>query len=113
MISVASSHQMSMAKRPSVAAREVTKATVIAKLIRVIIPGWRSASSPRAPRRKTRPPYRKTIEPRIAGTSADPGKAGAVYPSQCWTSRDQTTTGIVRAKLSQNLSRNIATECPA
>ncbi len=31
------------------------------------------------------------------------------YPSQCWTSDDQITVGIVRAKLNQNLSRNIAT----
>jgi len=48
--------------------------------------------------------------PRIAGMNLEPGKDGAVYPSQCWTSDDQITVGIVRAKLNQNLSRNIATE---
>ena len=39
-----------------------------------------------------------------------PGKEGAVNPSQCCTSGDQITVGIVRAKLHQNLSRNMATE---
>jgi hypothetical protein len=48
-----------------------------------------------------------------AGINFEPGKEGAVYRNQCWTSVDQKTTGIVRAKLNQNLSRNIATECPA
>src|SRR6266446_2509067 len=50
--------------------------------------------------------------PRIGGIQFDPGKEGAVYPSQCWTSLDHKTTGIVRAKLSQNLSRNMATKWP-
>src|ERR1700730_5317691 len=54
----------------------------------------------------------KTSAQRPAGISFEPGKEGAVYPSQCWTSLDQITTGIVSAKLSQNLSRNIATEWP-
>ncbi len=40
----------------------------------------------------------------------EPGKGGAVNPSQCWTSGDQITVGIVSAKLNQNLSRNMATE---
>jgi hypothetical protein len=35
----ASSHQTSISKRPNVAASEVPKATVIAKLMRVIMPG--------------------------------------------------------------------------
>jgi hypothetical protein len=55
----------------------------------------------------------KTTVPRMAGMNFEAGNDGAVYPSQCWTSIDQNTTGIVRAKLNQNLSRNIATECPA
>ena len=50
---------------------------------------------------------------KFCGENFNPGKEGAVYPNQCWTSVDQATTGIVRAKLNQNLSRNIATECPA
>lgn len=41
------------------------------------------------------------------------GNPGAVYPSQCWTSDDQNTVGIISAKLNQNLSRNMATEWPA
>ena len=53
---VASSHQISTSNRPSVPAQDVTKATTIASEIRVIIPGWRSASSPWAPRMKTSPP---------------------------------------------------------
>ena len=75
--SVASSHQTSISKKPRVAAQEVTKATTIARLMSVIIPGWRSRISVRAPARKTRPPYRKTIVPRIGATHSDPGKAGA------------------------------------
>jgi hypothetical protein len=55
----------------------------------------------------------KTTVPRTAGTNFEPVKEGAVYRSQCCTSVDQKTTGIVRAKLNQNLSRNMATECPA
>src|SRR5260370_25727371 len=31
--------------------------------------------------------------PRIAEMNLEPGKDGAVYPSQCWTSGDQTTRG--------------------
>src|SRR5260370_27199520 len=54
----------------------------------------------------------KTTVPRIGAIQVDPGKEGALYRSQCWTSVDQKTTGSVRAKLNQNLSRNIATECP-
>jgi len=55
----------------------------------------------------------KTTVPRIGAIKFEPGKEGALYPSQCWTSVDQKTTGIVRAKLNQNLTRNLATECPA
>jgi hypothetical protein len=55
----------------------------------------------------------KTPVPRTAGTNFEPGNNGAMYPNQRCTSLDQNTTGIVRAKLSQNLSRNMATECPA
>ena len=73
---VASSHQISTSNRPSVPAHEVTKATTIASEMRVIIPGFRSASSPWAPRMKTSPPYRKTIVPRIAGTYSMPGNIG-------------------------------------
>ena len=43
---VASSHQISTSKRPSVPAQLVTKATMMASEIRVIIPGCRSRSSP-------------------------------------------------------------------
>ena len=52
----ASSHQTSISKRPNVAASDVPKATVIARLMRVIMPGLWSASSLHAPRMKTRPP---------------------------------------------------------
>ena len=56
VISEATSHQTSISKRPNVAATEVPKATMIARLMSVIMPGLRSASSPHAPRIKTRPP---------------------------------------------------------
>ena len=36
------------------------------------------AARPGPPRRKTRPPYRKTIVPRTGGMSAEPGNVGAV-----------------------------------
>ena len=110
VISDASSHQTSISNKPNVAANEVAKATMMARLISVIIPGFRSANSARAPRIKTRPAYTKTMVPRIAGMNLEPGKEGAVYPSQCWASGDQITVGIVRVKLNQNLSRNMATE---
>jgi hypothetical protein len=58
-------------------------------------------------------PTTKTIVPRIAGIEFELGREGPVDPSQCWTSIDQKTTGIVREKLNQNLSRNMAKECPA
>ncbi len=78
VIRVASSHQISTSKKPSVPAHEVTKATMIASEMRVIIPGLRSANSPWAPRMKTNPPYRKMIVPRIAGTYSMPGIVGIV-----------------------------------
>ena len=56
VMSVASSHQTSTSKTPSVAAHEVANATTIARLMSVIIPGWRSRSSVAAPARNTRPP---------------------------------------------------------
>ena len=56
VIRVASSHQISTSKRPSVPAQDVTKATTIASEMRVIIPGWRSRQLAAAPRRKTSPP---------------------------------------------------------
>ena len=56
VIRVASSHQISTSKKPRVPAHEVTKATMIASEMRVIIPGLRSANSPWAPRMKTNPP---------------------------------------------------------
>ena len=76
-MSVASSHQISTSKRPRVAAQLVTKATVMAIAMSVIIPGWRSRTSGAAPRRKTPPPYRKMIVPRMAGMRSEPGNAGA------------------------------------
>ena len=45
VMSVASSHQISTSKRPSVAAQLVTNATVMAIAMSVIMPGWRSRSS--------------------------------------------------------------------
>jgi hypothetical protein len=55
-MSEASSHQISMSKSPSVPAQLVRKATTMASEMRVIMAGCRAASSPRAPRRKTKPP---------------------------------------------------------
>ena len=77
-MSVATSHHTSILKNPNVAASEAAKATTMPRLISVIIPGRRLASSPHAPRRKTLPPYRKTIVPRTAGIYCEAGKAGAV-----------------------------------
>ena len=77
VMSVASSHHTSTLKSPSVAAHDATKATRIARLMRVIIPGCQLASSSRAPTRKTRPPYRKTIVPTTAGIQSEPMKVGA------------------------------------
>ena len=68
---VASSHQTSTSNRPRVPAQLVAKATTMAIEMRVIIPGWRSRSSPAAPRRKTRPPYTNTIVPRTAGSELE------------------------------------------
>jgi magnesium-transporting ATPase (P-type) len=55
VISVVSSHHTSTAKNPSVAANDAANATRMARLINVIMPGRRSASSPQAPRRNTLP----------------------------------------------------------
>src|SRR3981189_3165839 len=103
VINDASSHQTSISKRPNVAAIDVPKETMIATLINVIMPGLRSAGSPRDPRMNTRPPYPKIMVPRMAGINLEPGKDGAEYPSQGCTSLDPKTTGIGRGKLSQNL----------
>ena len=51
-----SSHQTSISKIPNVAASDVPNATMIARLMRVIMPGLWSASSLHAPRMKTSPP---------------------------------------------------------
>ncbi len=76
--SVASSHHSGSASiRPSSTTHEKTKATVIAREMRVIIPGSRLFSSPQALLRKTSPPYRKTIVPSVAGRRLEPGKLGA------------------------------------
>ena len=56
VIRLASSHQTSTVKNPRVAAQEAMKATRIARLMSVIIPGCRLETSARAPSRKTRPP---------------------------------------------------------
>ena len=77
VISVASSHHTSTSKTPNVAAKLATKATAIARLISVIIPGCRSPSSDRAPWRNTRPPYAKTMVPSTGGIQSEPGNAGA------------------------------------
>jgi hypothetical protein len=77
VMSVASSHQISTSNRPRVAAQLVTKATVMAMAMSVIMPGWRSRSSGTAPFRKTLPPYAKMIVPRMGGMRFEPGKAGA------------------------------------
>ena len=45
----------------------------------------------------------RSAVPRIGATRFEPGNEGALYPIQCWTSTDQKTTGMVRAKLHQNL----------
>ncbi len=55
-MSVESSHQISISKRPAWPIQLTTKATTMAIAMSVIMPGWRSASSPRAPRRNTPPP---------------------------------------------------------
>ncbi len=78
VIRVASSHHTSTSNTPSVAAQLVTKATTMARLISVIMPGCRSPTSVRAPSRNTLPPYRKTIVPRIGATHSEPGNSGAV-----------------------------------
>src|SRR5580704_2549600 len=49
VIKVATSHQTSILRRSNVPASDVKKATVIPQLMRVIMPGLRSASSFRAP----------------------------------------------------------------
>ena len=54
---------------------------------------------------KTRPPWTKTMVPRIAGINLEPGKDGAEYASQCWTS------AIVREKLNLALPDGRAECC--
>jgi hypothetical protein len=78
VMTVARSPEISTSNSPSVPAQLVTNATTIASEIRVIIPGCRSRSSDWAPRRKTSPPYRKTIVPRTAGRYAEPTNVGSV-----------------------------------
>jgi hypothetical protein len=77
VMSVASSHQISTSKNPSVLAQLVAKATTMASEMSVIIPGCRSRSSAAAPRMNTRPPYRKTAVPRSAGATSTTGDAGS------------------------------------
>ena len=76
VIRVASSHQTSTVKMPTVAARLAMNATRIARLISVIIPGCRATSSSRAPRRNTRPPIAKTAVAKSGGMRSLPGNAG-------------------------------------
>src|SRR6478672_5660993 len=109
VMSVASSHHRSIPGTPRVTARLNANATVMASEISVIIPGSRSRISCTAPRKKTKPPYKKRIDPNTAGTYRDPGNAGAVNPNQSWTIGDHTTVGIVSKTEPQNLSRNIET----
>ena len=114
MISVASSHQISTSNRPSVPAQLVTKATTIASEMRVIIPGWRARQlalraaqeDEAAVEEDDRAEDRRHVA-RCRGTS---GPRSRDHPAMSSLSR---TTGIVSARLSQNLSRNIATEWPA
>src|SRR5258705_12615086 len=108
VINDASSHQTSISKRPNVAAIEVPKATMIAKLINVIMPGLRSASSPRDPRMNTRPPYPKIMVPRMAGGNLETGKKGGENSQQGWTLLDQKTTGIRKGENNQKFFQKIA-----
>ena len=108
---VASSHQISTSNRPSVPAQLVTNATTIASEIRVIIPGWRSAQL----RRRAAEEDEAAVEEddraedrRDAGRS--PGTSGPCSRASPAGRGSRQDDGIVSARLSQNLSRNIATE---
>ena len=111
VMSVASP-QTSTSKTPRVAARLVTKATTIARLISVIIPGWRSPSSARAPERNP------------AAIDEDDGAEDRRDPLGSWVARRrvaephldlglQMTTGMVRSRTLQNWRRNASGSCPA
>jgi hypothetical protein len=55
-ISSDSSHQKSRSNRPRAVAALATKATLMAREISSIMPGWRLRASATPPSRKTRPP---------------------------------------------------------
>src|SRR5260370_23225683 len=95
VINGAGPHDTSTTKRPNVAAIDVPKATMIAKLINVIMPGWRSASSPRDPRMNTRPPYPKIMVPRMAGEKVQSREDGGEYARQRCTTLEQKTSALV------------------
>ena len=114
VIRVASSHQISTSNSPSVPAQRVTKATTIASEIRVIIPGWRSRSSPARAADEDQAAVEEDDRAEDGGHVLDArDRRRACSRAIPGCRRSSRTTGIVSARLSQNLSRNIATEWPA
>ena len=75
--------------------------------MRSIIPGWRALTSATPPDRKGQPPHQNTIEPSTGPSQLMPGKS-MVYPNQSMTISLVTTSGTVRARLSQKRRRKMA-----
>ena len=72
-----------------------------------IIPGWRALTSATPPARNGQPPHQNTIEPSTGPSQLMPGKS-MVYPNQSMTISLVTTSGTVRARLSQKRRRKMA-----
>jgi len=97
VISEASSHQTSISKRPKVAASEVPKGDYDRQADEGHHAGLVIGKFAPCPANKNEASYPNTTVPSIAGRNFEPGKEGAVWPSQRWTSIDQKTTGIVKS----------------
>jgi len=82
VISEASSHQTSISKSPNAAASEVPNATMIARLMRVIMPGFVIRQFALSPADEKPDHHRRRPVFENGRISFEPGNEGAVYPNQ-------------------------------
>ena len=84
---VASSHQISTWNQPSVPAQLVTKATTIAREMRVIMPGSAVGQLAAGTAQEDEPAVDEDDGPEDRRNERVTREAGAGYPSQCWADR--------------------------
>ena len=94
---------------PRLAPQEARNATVIARAISSIMPGFRAFSSDTAPLRKGRPPQTYMTVPSTGEIHATPAMPGSAYPTSAPNMWLNATTGTAITSMVQNRRRNCPT----